>query len=643
MRRLASLAMLALVVLGSAFAALGSASAAPDGSAVIRHVEPHDGTIDVLVTVPAGASVDLPGVTLSVAGTDADSSATRAGSDAGPSVRRTTVLAMDTSESMKGRRFAAATAAAKSYLAAVPADVEVGIVTFDRSVHTVLAPTTDRARAAEVVDGLQLARGTALYDGVRAAVKALGTDGQRTVLLLSDGRNANATPLHDATAAVTAAHVQLDAVTLDRGAAQLGALRSLVTAGDGRLVPADPAALDKAFRDEAAVLTRQVLVSATVPASVTATEAVVKVTLPVAGREPLVASTYAVVREAAPAHSTAVALSKASSSVQLPRTAMYGGLAAIGLGMLVLLTSVLSMAGADSGARSIEQRIAAYGPSAVIHKVNDARESTFNLTQAKDAAASMLHRNKGLEARIERRLEAGGSALKPAEWLLLHGMIAMLAGLVGLLLGGGSILLMLLGLAAGVVVPWKYLGFKRKRRVAAFNGALADTLQLIAGSLSAGMSLAQAIDAVVNEGNEPIAGEFKRVLIESRLGVPLEAALEGIAQRIDSVDFAWVSMAIRIQREVGGNLAELLTTVAATLREREYLRRQVKTLSAEGRLSAYILIMLPIGMFLFMLTSRRAYLEPLYTTGIGIIMLGACGLLLGLGWLMMSRIVKVEV
>ncbi|TCJ23719.1 type II secretion system F family protein [Nocardioides jejuensis] len=619
---------------------------AADAPATISHVEAHDGTVDLLVSVPAGARVDLGSVGVTVGGKAADATASLAGSSSAATIRRTTVLAMDTSESMKGPRFAAARAAAKSYLASVPADVEVGIVTFDGAVHTVLTPTTDRAAAGTVVDGLRLAHGTVLYDGIKAAVKELGTEGQRTVLLLSDGKNTNATPLSSVTSAVTAAKVSLDAVALDQSASDLAALRSLAAAGKGQLIPADAAALTKAFTDEAAVLARQVLVSAHVPASVTTTEADVAVTLPITGGTTLHATTYAVVRDGgiAPAK-TAYALKEAAHSLQLPSGALYGGLAAFGLGLAVLLTGVLSMSGGTGGMRSVEQRIAAYGPGAVMHKVQDARraDSALNLHQAKEAAASMLHRNKGLEARIEQRLEAGGSALKPAEWLLLHGTIAILAGAVGLVLGGGSVVLLLVGLGAGVAVPWWWLGHKQRRRVAAFNSGLADTLQLIAGSLSAGMSLAQAIDAVVNEGNEPIAGEFKRVLIESRLGVPLETALEGIAQRIESVDFAWVVMAIRIQREVGGNLAELLTTVAETLRERDYLRRQVKTLSAEGRLSAYILIGLPILMFLFMFTARRSYIEPLYTTGFGYLMLGAFGVLLTIGWTMMSRIVKVEV
>ena len=153
---------------------------------------------------------------------------------------------------------------------------------------------------------------------------------------------------------------------------------------------------------------------------------------------------------------------------------------------------------------------------------------------------------------------------------------------MGLLLGGGKFFLMLLGLSPGWLLPRIWLGRKRKKRLKAFNPGLADTLQLMSGSLSAGLSLAQSVDTVVREGNEPIAGEFKRVLIETRLGVPLEEAMDGVAERMDSKDFEWVVMAIRIQREVGGNLAELLNTVAATLRERDYLRRQVQSLSAEG-------------------------------------------------------------
>ena len=135
---------------------------------------------------------------------------------------------------------------------------------------------------------------------------------------------------------------------------------------------------------------------------------------------------------------------------------------------------------------------------------------------------------------------------------------------------------MILGLALGAVLPWFYLKFRHKRRLNKFNANLAQSLGLMAGGLQAGLSLPQAVDTVVREGNEPISGEFRRALIEQRLGIEITDALEGVGDRMESQDFAWVVMAIRIQREVGGNLAEILHTVSDTLREREYLRRQVK-------------------------------------------------------------------
>lgn len=261
--------------------------------------------------------------------------------------------------------------------------------------------------------------------------------------------------------------------------------------------------------------------------------------------------------------------------------------------------------------------------------------------QAQAAAAGMLHRNESLEARIAKRLEAAGSVLKPAEWLLIHGGIVMAFGFVGLLMVGP--IGMFVFLALGVVLPWVFLGFKRSRRLKAFDASLADTLQLMAGGLSAGLSLAQSVDTIVKEGNEPVCSEFKRVLVETRLGVNLEDAMDGVAERMQSKDFSWVVMAIRIQREVGGNLAELLLTVAATLRERQYLRRQVATLSAEGRLSAWILGCLPPVFTGYLLLTKGDYVKPMFTEPLGILMMAGAGVLLSVGVIWMAKVVKVEV
>ena len=218
-----------------------------------------------------------------------------------------------------------------------------------------------------------------------------------------------------------------------------------------------------------------------------------------------------------------------------------------------------------------------------------------------------------------------------------------IAGIFGLLLGGGDILFMGIGLLLGLALPWLYLSFKRKRRLSAFKNQLADTLQLMAGSLSAGLSLAQSVDTVVREGNDPMAAEFRRALMETRLGVEIEDALSGVAERMGSVDFEWVVMAIRIQRDVGGNLSELLNKVAETIREREYLERQVKTLSAEGRLSVWILGGLPPGFLAYLGLANPSYVSPLFTSPLGWVMLTVMGILLTAGIFWMKRVVKVEV
>ena len=151
------------------------------------------------------------------------------------------------------------------------------------------------------------------------------------------------------------------------------------------------------------------------------------------------------------------------------------------------------------------------------------------------------------------------------------------------------------------------------------------------------------MDTVARESAQPVASEFGRAIMESRLAVPVEDALGHVAERTGSQDFSWVVMAIRIQRQVGGNLAELLTTIAGTLRERERLRRQVRVLAAEGRMSAYILGVLPLIFTVYLFVVRRDYLLKLFSEPLGIAMVigGVIALVVGLFW--MRKIVDVEV
>ena len=615
------------------------ATAAEEAS--VAHVEPTDDGVQILVSVPEGTDVDLDEVTTTIDGEDAPGEATLATSTT--DVRRTAVLAIDVSESMSGERFEAAQNAALTFLDTVPDDVYVGIVTFASDVEAAVVPTQDRDEARETIENLELTPQTSLYDGVLAAVDLAGTEGQRSVLVLSDGADTSDTALKDVTQAVTDADVLLDVVALEQEGAAKAALEDLAGAADGRVIDADPDALREAFTEEADALARQVLVTAQLPDTVTADEATVSVSLPT-DDDVLVANAFAAVRSATPEESTNTSASPLTgeTGMVIPEPAMYGGLAGVGLGLLVLMYLLIPKPAAPLTAGEVASTytVRSYGKySARAAKV----ETEQPLAQATDAATKVLQRNHGLEARIAARLEGAGNPLKPAEWLLLHTAIFIGAGVLGLLLGQGSIVLGLLFLVAGALLPWVYLGFKRGRRRKAFTASLPDTLQLMSGSLSAGLSLAQSVDTVVREGTEPISSEFKRVLIETRLGVGLEDALEGVAERYDSKDFHWVVMAINIQRQVGGNLAELLDTVAGTMREREYMRRQVAALAAEGKLSAWVLGGLPPAFLVYLLIANRTYVMPLFTEPLGWLMLGGAAFWLGVGVFWMSRLVKVEV
>ncbi|WP_432479802.1 type II secretion system F family protein [Nocardioides sp. GXQ0305] len=622
----------------AAVAAPAAATTVADADASISYVETTDDGLQILVNVPPDATVDVDDVAVTVDGTDTEA-AEAAPADSTTSVRRTAVLVMDTSNSMEGERFEAAQAAAYTFLETVPDDVYVGIVSFDSDVTEDLAPSLDRDEARAVVDALTLRPQTRLYDGVQEGLSVAGTEGQRQLLVLSDGADTSETALTETTDAVSASGAQVNVVGLEQSGRAVEALESLTSAGEGSLITADSKALEQAFNAQADILARQVLVTAPVPAEVTSSGATVAVSLS-SDAGTLSAEAYTRLGKATPEEPGGPApLPAAEQTMVLGNVWLLGGLGALGVGILVLMLVLMPR---KQKPLSADELAVSY----TLHVTGGAHRADSTGGQAgqvTETAEKVLRANKSLETRIEERLDGAGNPFKPAEWVLVHLAVFLGAGALGFLIGGGSVVVGILFLVLGAIGPWFFLGFKRGRRRKKFEASLPDTLQLMSGSLAAGLSLAQSIDTIVREGTEPISSEFKRVLVETRLGISLDDALEGVAQRFESKDFAWVVMAIRIQRQVGGNLAELLDTVAATMREREYMRRQVSALAAEGKLSAWVLGGLPPAFMLYLLVSNRDYVMPMFTEPLGLLMLGGAGLILGVGVFWMSRLVKVEV
>ncbi len=253
-----------------------------------------------------------------------------------------------------------------------------------------------------------------------------------------------------------------------------------------------------------------------------------------------------------------------------------------------------------------------------------------------------LAERRGLLQRSEALLERADLPLRAGEALTAYAGILLGSLAIGLVLIGGLPGLLIMA-ALGALLPPAFVNFQATRRTKKFMSQLPDTLQLLSSTLKAGYSFMQGVEAVSHEVEDPMGGELRRIVTEAQLGRPLEEAMDASAERMDSDDFAWAVMAVKIQREVGGNLSELLLTVAETMTERERLRRDVAALTAEGKMSAIVLGVLPILLGMAMWALNPEYINTLFTATLGKILLGASitAALIGFAW--MKKIISIEI
>jgi tight adherence protein B len=241
---------------------------------------------------------------------------------------------------------------------------------------------------------------------------------------------------------------------------------------------------------------------------------------------------------------------------------------------------------------------------------------------------------------LDGLLERAGSRIRVGELLTIWGTAGVILILIGWLLAGFVGLLIVLILS--LVIPVAVLQVVVDRRAKLFGSQLPDVLKLTSSSLRAGFSLLQGLESVTRQVREPSKGELQRVLAEARLGRPLEDALESAADRIRNRDFTESVVAVRIQQESGGNLAVLFDTLAETMVQRVRMRREVRSLTAEGRLSAYILGILPLALAIFIFVVDRAYMMVLFHTFAGKVMLVGGIVLELVGFVWMWRTVKID-
>jgi tight adherence protein B len=244
----------------------------------------------------------------------------------------------------------------------------------------------------------------------------------------------------------------------------------------------------------------------------------------------------------------------------------------------------------------------------------------------------------GKRTGMAHALNLAGMPVEPGVLVLRVFLFTVLATMVGLLVGP---LLGLVGLVLPALIARQWVTSKARKRQERFAAQLPDVLQLLISSLRSGHSLPQAFNAVAVEANEPARAEFERMLADTRVGVEFHTAMLAVAHRMESADLEWVASAVEINREAGGNLAEVLSNVNETVRGRFKLRRQIKTLTAEGRMSVKVLTTIPLLVFALRSVLDTKFRDVMFHSW-GPYLLAYGAVSLTIGWFMVSRMVKVK-
>jgi tight adherence protein B len=543
-------------------------------------------------------------------------------------------LAIDTSTSMKGQPLHDAIGAATKFVFRQSPDALLAVYGFGAQAQIAAQFPASRTGAIAALDqlGVGTQRGTAIYQAVVDASQALAsqTAGKRVLVLMTDGTSVrDHNTLAQALAAVKAAHVTVYAVSTSGRTS--GPLQKLASASGGRLVPVtDATALDRAFSSIADSLSSTYSYSYQ-SAAQPGQPITLRVSVP--GAAPVTTHLIAPGKYVAP--------SSGGGGPALPDGAA-GRAAIAAVAALLVMLGALVILSSRPGV-GVAKRIAAH---------TEQKRQVPTVTGKEVPKISMLHQlyvatekvagSLNYWKRLSFRLEQANLPLRTAEVVYIQMGAAIFSTLLVRIIFGIAGIFALIPMVIGGLLPLLYVRLKAKRRQAAFEAQLPETLITLAASLKAGHAFNSALNSVIRDGAEPTSGELARVSSEIQLGMTSEAALESMAGRLDSTNFGFVVMAVNIQRTVGGSLAEILDMVADTVRQRQQFTRKVKALTAQGRMSAYVLLAMPFVMGLAISAFNRTYISILFTSTMGKVLIGGALVSMTIGGFVIRKIVSFK-
>jgi len=545
-----------------------------------------------------------------------------------------TVLLIDTSNSMRGAPIANAIAAARSFATQRKDNQALAIITFNSDVRLRLPFTTDRELISDALSTTPpLAQNTRLFDAVDRALSLLGESrrSSSSIVVLSDGRDIGSTAAGDALVerakrqsvrvfTVGLRSTQFDSALLQELAAHTGGSYSEAA------LPEDLAAI---YDELGSRLANEYLVEYR---SFARAGEDVKVRVEVVGAETATATYRSPKLPPAVVVTPGLERSPLDEVLQSRFTMI---LLALLLTVLVTAPIVMMVRPRSSGLR---ERLGAF--VAVARPEDGGKRGT---TMISERLLEETERSLGRMrwwAGFKEELEIAEVKL-PAEQIIVLTTLGTV-----FLLWILSILTTATFALLGLLTPFAvrmYIRFRAERQRRAFGEQLPDNLQVLSAALRAGHSLIGALSVVVDDAPEPSRREFRQVVADEQLGVPLEEALTGVAARMRNRDLEQVALVAALQRETGGNSAEVLDRVADTVRERAALRRLVRTLTAQGRMARWIVSMLPVALLVIISVLNAQYMEPLFTKTAGQILLGFAALMVIAGSLVIRRIVNIKV
>ncbi|MCW2956846.1 MAG: putative type secretion system integral rane subunit [Thermoleophilia bacterium] len=562
------------------------------------------------------------------------------------------MLVLDASFSMQGGRIDDAVAAAKELIAQARPEDRIGLATFGITSTVVEKPTTDHGKVLKALDGIELTNATNMFDAVTKSAKAFDGDAEarRAIVVLSDGTDLGSTnSVEDAAAAARTADAPIFAIAIRDDVNDQPkdlALLGNGTGGEVRTVVGTEG-LDDLFGE----LGRRLLQPYWIEYRSTAPDRS-QVTLGIGIGDTIDARrTFRAVLPVASGSKPSPLVRPRSAQPAKPLVPVPGG--ALGILLAVLPFAFLCF---WTSWRWLEKRtkpdvlaridrytaLASADPATVRAGSSDRRTLMRAFAAPFQRIGDSFLGGSNYFRKVRSRAEQAAIAIKPSELFAAMVFAAAFGALLATVFGASPLLYAALVPSLGSS-PNIWLILKARKRRRAFEDQLPDVLQAISSSLKAGHSFNQSINAMVKDSPQPTSDEFQRVMAEARLGMPLEDALQAMADRMGSADFEFAVTTVNIQRTVGGSLADILEMVGDTVRNRQQFRKKVKALTSMGQMSAYVLLGMPIFIACVITLMSPEYMAPMFTTTVGHFMLGAGAVSMLLGYVACMKVVSVKV